>query len=95
MPFVPSITLGLDVAPRWSRQLKYPWDYAKTGYYPIVVNNTPERIGEMLKQALAMDSDAVIINAWNEWTEGMSLIPEKHLGSAYLDEIKKILRAKK
>jgi len=27
-----------------------------------------------------VNSDAVIINAWNEWTEGMSLIPEKHLG---------------
>ena len=95
MPFAPSITLGMDVAPRWSRQLKYPWDYQKTGYYPIVVNNTPERIGEMMKQALAMNSDTVIINAWNEWTEGMSLIPEKHLGSAYLDEIKNVLSAKK
>ncbi|MBO4492069.1 MAG: glycoside hydrolase family 99-like domain-containing protein [Lentisphaeria bacterium] len=92
MPFVPSITLGMDVAPRWSRQLTYPWDYEKTGYYPIVVNNTPERVGEMMKQALAMNSDTVIINAWNEWTEGMSLIPEKHLGGAYLDEIKKVLQ---
>ncbi|MBO4646841.1 MAG: glycoside hydrolase family 99-like domain-containing protein [Lentisphaeria bacterium] len=91
MPFVPSITLGTDVAPRWSRLLKYPWDYAKTGYYPIVVNNTPERIGEMMRQALAMNSSAVIINAWNEWTEGMSLIPEKHLGSAMIDAVREAL----
>jgi len=92
MPFVPSITLGLDVAPRWSRALTYPWDYEKTGYYPIVVNNTPERIGEMMKQALSMNSDAVIINAWNEWTEGMSLIPEKRTGDAYLRAIRTALK---
>ena len=92
MPFVPSITLGMDVAPRWSRQLTYPWDYAKTGYYPIVVNNTPDRIGEMMRQALAMNSDAVIINAWNEWTEGMSLIPEKHTGDAHLKAIRDAIK---
>ena len=92
LPFVPSITLGLDVSPRWSRQLKYPWDYQKTGYYPIVVNNTPERIGEMMKQALAMDSDAVIVNAWNEWSEGMSLIPEKRIGKTYLNAIQQVLQ---
>ena len=93
MPFVPSITLGMDVAPRWSRQLTYPWDYAKTGYYPIVVNNTPERVGEMMREALAMKSGAVIINAWNEWTEGMALIPEKGLGGAMLDAIRNALRS--
>ena len=92
MPFVPSITLGMDVAPRWSRQLTYPWDYAKTGYYPIVVNNTPERVGEMMREALAMKSGAVIINAWNEWTEGMALIPEKGLGGAMLDAIQEALK---
>ena len=91
MPFAPSITLGLDVAPRWSRKLTYPWDYVKTGYYPIVINNTPERIGSMLDHALKMDTDLVIINAWNEWTEGMYLIPEKHIGTQMLDTVKNVL----
>ena len=91
LPFVPSVTVGLDVSPRWSRKLTYPWDYAATGYYPIVVENTPERIAEMLKQALATDSPAVIVNAWNEWSEGMALIPDKHSGSAVLDAIKNVL----
>ena len=94
MPFVPSITLGLDVAPRWSRKLTYPWDYVKTGYYPIVVNNTPERIGKMLEQAFDMESDAVIINAWNEWTEGMYLIPEIHIGTTMLDTVRNVLKKK-
>ena len=95
MPFFPSVTLGNDVSPRWSRQLTYPWNYAEMGYYPITVNNTPERIAELLRQALAMKTDAVIINAWNEWTEGMYLIPEKHIGSMMLDTIKTVLDEQK
>ena len=92
MPFFPSVTLGNDVSPRWSRQLKYPWNYAEMGYYPITINNTPERIAELLRQALSMKTDAIIINAWNEWTEGMYLIPEKHIGSTMLDTIKTVLK---
>ena len=57
-----------------------------------MVNNTPERVGEMMREALAMKSGAVIINAWNEWTEGMALIPEKGLGGAMLDAIQEALK---
>ena len=95
MPFFPSVTLGNDVSPRWSRQLTYPWNYKEMGYYPITVNNTPGRIAELLRQALSMKTDAVIINAWNEWTEGMYLIPEKHIGSMMLDTIKTVLKEQK
>jgi hypothetical protein len=62
------------------------------GYYPIMVNNTPERIAELLKDALSFDTKAVIINAWNEWTEGMFLLPDKHDGSQRLDKIKEVLK---
>jgi len=95
LPFFPSVTLGNDVSPRWSRQLTYPWNYKEMGYYPITVNNTPGRIAELLRQALSMKTDAVIINAWNEWTEGMYLIPEKHTGSMMLDTIKTVLKEQK
>ena len=44
----------------------------------------------MLEQAFDMDSDAVIINAWNEWSEGMYLIPDTTYGTALLDTIKEI-----
>ena len=90
LPFVPSITLGGDVSPRWSRELTYPWDFEKMGYYPITVNNTPERIGQLLKEALAMETEAVIINAWNEWSEGMYLIPDTFSGTSLLDKIKEV-----
>ena len=90
LPFAPSITLGGDVAPRWSRELTYPWDYEKMGYYPIKVNATPDRVGQLLKEALEMDTDVVIINAWNEWSEGMYLIPDTFYGTSLLDKIKEI-----
>jgi hypothetical protein len=91
LPFCPSVTLGSDVSPRWSRQLTYPWDFEKMGYYPISEGNTPERIGELLTEALSFETDAVIINAWNEWSEGMYLLPDTRRGTALLDTIRKIL----
>ena len=91
LPFCPSVTSGSDVSPRWSRNLTYPWDFEKMGYYPISAGNTPERVGELLDEALSFDSEAVLINAWNEWSEGMYLLPEKKWGSAYLDTVKKII----
>ena len=90
LPFAPSITLGGDVAPRWSRELTYPWDFEKMGYYPIKVNATPDRVGQLLKEALEMDTNVVIINAWNEWSEGMYLIPDTFYGTSLLDKIKEI-----
>ena len=95
MPFFPSITLGLDVSPRWNRQVQYPWDYEKMGYYPIMINNTPERIAELLQEALSFDTRAVIINAWNEWTEGMALLPDERFGTAYLDAIRDVIKGAK
>ncbi|MBR2427908.1 MAG: glycoside hydrolase family 99-like domain-containing protein [Lentisphaeria bacterium] len=90
LPHLPSVTLGLDVAPRWSRSVKFPMDYVKLGYCPICTGNTPEKFGEVLKKALAKDGPAVIINAWNEWTEGMALLPDTRYGSGYLEAIAKI-----
>ena len=95
MPFFPSITLGLDVSPRWNRQVQYPWDYEKMGYYPIMINNTPERVAELLQEALSFDTRAVIINAWNEWTEGMALLPDERYGTAYLDAIRDAIKGEK
>jgi hypothetical protein len=90
----PSVTTGLDVSPRWNRSIKPPMDFRALGYEPIIVENTPERFGELCRMALdraaAQNSEAIIINAWNEWTEGMYLLPEKKYGDGYLKELAKM-----
>src|SRR5690606_7630527 len=48
LPHFPSVTLGLDVSPRWNRNITLPMDFKGLGYEPIIVGNTPERIGEIL-----------------------------------------------
>lgn len=89
LPHYPSVTTGLDVSPRWSRKARFPMKFREMSYEPIIRNNTPERFGELMQKALARDSGIVIINAWNEWSEGMYLLPEEEYGYAYLEEIKK------
>ena len=85
--------LGLDVAPRWSRKIKFPMDYIKLGYCPICTGNTPEKFKSILQKALTKDAPAVIINAWNEWTEGMALLPDEHYQSGFLDAIKETVQS--
>ncbi|MBR6372550.1 MAG: glycoside hydrolase family 99-like domain-containing protein [Victivallales bacterium] len=91
LPFIPSITLGNDVSPRWNRKVTYPWDYEKLSYYPITVNVTSEKFGALLRKALEMDSQAVIINAWNEWSEGMALLPDNCYKDQYIRTIAEIV----
>ena len=81
------MTLGLDVSPRWHRGVKFPMDFKKLHYEPVAVNNTPEKFGELIAAALARaKAGAVVVNAWNEWTEGMFLLPEERYGVAFLEE---------
>lgn len=56
-----------------------------------MINNTPERIAALLEEALTFDTRAVIINAWNEWTERMFLLPDTFDGSEKLDRIRSVL----
>ena len=90
LPHMPSVTVGLDVAPRWSRSVKFPMDYVKLGYCPICIGNTPEKVGKVLEKALQKNAPAVIINAWNEWSEGMALLPDEQYGTGFLDVIRTI-----
>jgi hypothetical protein len=83
---IPSGTLSTDLAATGVRS-RYP-------YGPIVVGNTPERFRRLCRLARRhlvehpSALNAVVINAWNEWTESSYLLPEKRTGLAYLEAVK-------
>ena len=94
---LPVVTMGWDSTPRC--RLDVPWPFEKKREYPygpVVVGNTPELYGQLLRDAARhMESDprkpfGVLLNAWNEWTEGGYLLPEERTGTAYLEAIKRV-----
>lgn len=77
------------------------WDNsARKGYTCMIVkNNTPENFGKNLRRLIENNrkdatNDFIIINAWNEWSEGSCLEPNKLYKYSYLMEIKEIVGEK-
>jgi hypothetical protein len=98
LPHDPIVTMGWDVTPRCENYLTWPFPPSpRSGHhdYPymsVVRGNTPNRFREMCRKAAAFakkkHSNAIVINAWNEWTEGSYLLPEERTGTAYLEAIR-------
>lgn len=92
--YFPNVTMGWDVTPRLIQTDKfdsykgYPWTPVFNG------DNTPAAFAEALQKAkLFMDRNVqgpkiILLNAWNEWTEGSYLLPDTRTGGAYLEAIK-------
>ena len=97
---LPVVTTGWDASPRCAKDVPWPFPVAPASgrheypYVPVVVGNTPERFEQLLRGAAEhIERDprqpfAVLINAWNEWTEGCYLLPEQRTGTANLEAIK-------
>ncbi|MBI4978862.1 MAG: glycoside hydrolase family 99-like domain-containing protein [Spirochaetes bacterium] len=96
LPYFPVVSMGWDPSPRCRADVSWPFQRNEYPYSPVVIGNTPERYEELLRDAarhLAQaphSPRAVMLYAWNEWTEGGYLLPEERCGTAYLDAIKKI-----
>ena len=94
LPNLPVVTMGWDPSPRCRADVPWPFEVNEYPYVPVVVGNTPERFGQLLKDAVryaAADPKkpaAVTIYCWNEWTEGGYLLPEESTGTAYLEAVK-------
>ncbi len=97
LPFHPVTTVGFDNTPRWHRGVSLPVDFRANHYEPIVTGNTPEKFGELVR--ICRDSidrcgggnRMLLINAWNEWTEGCYLLPDTRHGTQYLETLKNCL----
>ena len=96
----PVVTQGWDVT---ARNHPYePWPPVRWGWPwgHVVTGNTPKRFGELVYQArqfMATQKNSprvMVLNAWNEWTEGSVLLPTKRDGWAVLKALKHALGKK-
>ena len=92
--YTPNVSMGWDASPRCMQSdifgLKdYPWT-------PVLIGNTPSAFKDALIDAKNFldnynpSHKIIVINAWNEWTEGSFLLPEKRYGLDYLKAIKEV-----
>jgi hypothetical protein len=97
---LPVVTMGWDASPRCRQDFPWPYPAREYPYSPVVIGNTPERFEQLLRDAANhIENDphkpgGVLVNAWNEWTEGCYLLPEARTGTAYLEAIKKTFGVK-
>lgn len=86
IPYFPNVTVSWDANPRF---------IFKTGY---ITNSTPDKFAKYLTKAKAYADEhpdqkkLITVNAWNEWSEGSYLEPEKLYGMKYLEAIKKVFQ---
>lgn len=92
--YTPNVSMGWDATPRCMQTDKfekrcYPWT-------PVITGNTPAAFQKQLQEAKDfLDAyhprhKILVLNSWNEWTEGSYLLPEKKYGDAYLKAIKAV-----
>lgn len=94
LPYAPVVTVGWDCSPRWETEIPWPPEKNHYPYSPIVTGNTPEKFGGLIQRALRHVESSphrppfFLINAWNEWTEGSSLLPNTLYENGYLEALK-------
>jgi len=95
VPYIANVTTGWDSSPRCCTTDRYemrgyPW-------LPVLEGNTPEAFGQALEAMKRYFREAApqipmfTVNAWNEWTEGAYLLPDKWEGTGRLDVLRRVM----
>ena len=98
LPYAPVVTIGWDPSPRWARSISVPPPNLGYPYTTLVTHSTPELFGELCHRAsrhcatARLQPPAILVNAWNEWTEGSALLPEAAFKARYLEELDRSLK---
>ena len=93
VPFYPNVTVGWDSSPRASSA-----DPFEPGPYPWlpVFDGTPAQFKAGLERARTFcerhhaSESMILINAWNEWTEGSALLPDRENGTRFLEAVRDV-----
>lgn len=96
LPFFPCVSMGWDVTPRLIATDKYD-TFKGYPWLPVLTGKNNPQVFQQALQAAKNYLDAhssqpkiITINAWNEWTEGSYLLPEKRTDTKYLDAVKAV-----
>ena len=96
--YVPTVTRGWDCSARCHPDEAFPWRSGGYPYSGIVRNNTPELFRRLLADAKTFAEtstkkpEVIVINAWNEYTEGCWLVPDENIGDASLRALRSVFR---
>jgi len=94
-PYYPVVTMGWDSSPRTIQSDTY-----ENGFYPWlpVMEPTSEIFEGELRDAVALmknkpqSEQILFVNAWNEWTEGSYLEPDRKNGFGMLEALKRVVK---
>lgn len=91
--YLPHVSIGWDSTPRCVQsdrfeRRRYPW-------LSVWDERSPAALTDALASAKAYAlagsrHPMVTINAWNEWTEGSCLLPDRVVGTAYLEAVRSV-----
>ena len=88
VPYYPEVSMGWDSSPRFAQMPET---------YRACDENTPENIEKALRLAKdyvdthdGLKVPLVVLNSWNEWTEGTYLQPDDLNGYGYLEAVKRV-----
>jgi len=100
LPYAPVVTVGWDATPRWAKDCPWPPPPLGYPYTRVVLNNTPELLGELCRRAKRQVESSrlpppmILLNAWNEWTEGSALLPSTAHGARHLEAVNSVFGAR-